>query len=435
MSDLEDRVDRLEAIVDQQQDRIDQQRETIREQRERITRFESTGSVDTGSATVDRRDALKAGGLLALLVGGVGTVSANPQGRVGTETDPLQSLYTEAINGGITDGTELTNLLGDGLTLSNSTLTTDLQQVGSGTGVLDDVSADGIAYRSLLGTDGVSLTTGGGTISVGLADTRTETTTTFAESGVTVRKSGAVVDGGAIRLFSFAVTRPEDNATTADATVKFGIQIKPKRNLPGIRVTISKNTSGAANVSLTDSSGTPLTSEPFPGPQQEVTLTHPLSGGDTYYVLVDNEGNSYTAGSSAAVSFPYESEALDITSGVSVGDFPLVQSSAAYTISELSAINPNSGSATVEWDQPASVSRWTNAAFQADPDGETVDVYVETSSDGGATWSDWEVNPIAPGTDLSATPPEDRVRFRVELSRNDESNDPRLTQLTRQWRP
>jgi hypothetical protein len=43
---------------------------------------------------MSRRGALTAGGLLALLVGGAGTASADPRGQVGTASDPLASLYT-----------------------------------------------------------------------------------------------------------------------------------------------------------------------------------------------------------------------------------------------------------------------------------------------------------------------------------------------------
>jgi len=126
MSDIEDRLERLESLVDRQQERIDQQQETIREQRDRIRELETepTENVEDGSTTLDRRDALKAGGLLALLFGGVGTASANPQGQVGTSSDPLQALYTAELNGPLTDGNPLDSLLGSGLTIQDGNLTT-----------------------------------------------------------------------------------------------------------------------------------------------------------------------------------------------------------------------------------------------------------------------------------------------------------------------
>ena len=98
MSDIDDRLDRLESLVEQQQ-------ETIERQRERIAELECEDRDDEGDANaeitpaVSRRRALTAGGLLALLFGGVGTASANPQGQVGTSSKPLDGLYTDDLYG------------------------------------------------------------------------------------------------------------------------------------------------------------------------------------------------------------------------------------------------------------------------------------------------------------------------------------------------
>ena len=132
---LEERFDRLESLVERQQATIEAQRATLDQQRERIAALEAetnTGATasDSGEAAlVDRRDALKAGGLLALLFGGAGTASADSQGQVGTSADPLQALYTAALNGPITDGgggpRPLTKLPGDGLAIDGAELTID----------------------------------------------------------------------------------------------------------------------------------------------------------------------------------------------------------------------------------------------------------------------------------------------------------------------
>jgi len=439
---LEERFDRLESLVERQQETIESQRATIDQQRERIaalegeTNADATASDSGEAALVDRRDALKAGGLLALLFGGVGTASADAQGQIGTSNDPLTALHTDAINGGVTGESELTSLLGDGLALSDGSLVADLQQVGSGTGVLSGVSADGITYRSLSASDGVSLSSGSGTISVGLADTETETTTTFAEPEVTVQRSQTTaVDGGAITLPSFAtVARPTDNNTASD-NLAYGLRIKAKRELPeGIRVTMSSTTTGASDVYLTDTDGNTLASRSFPGPGMPVTIDYTLSANTRYYVFVFDDDNYYDIGEYINPSYPYNSDSLTIETGAYIENNGTVVDSPglAFAIADVTPVSSSSGSATVEWDEPASVSRWETAAFQADG---AVDVYVQTSSDGGTSWSEWSTNPIAPGTDLSAIPPDDRVRFRVELSRDDESNVPRLTKLTRQWRP
>ena len=441
MSDIDDRLDRLESQLEQQRETITDQRAIIAKQRERIADLEretsrdSAETGDDGSTVVDRRDALKAGGLLALLFGGVETASADSQGQVGTTSDPLQSLHTDAIHGGVTGETELTSLLGSGLALSDGALVADLQQVGSGTGVLSGVSADGITYRSLSGSDGVSVSAASGTISVGLADAETETTTTFEESEVTVQRSQtAAVDGGAITLPSFAtVARPTDNYTESDTAIGVGLRVRAKRELPeGIKITMSSNTTGASDVYLVDTDVNILATRSFPGPGKRVTLNRALSANTDYFLVVENVSGTYDAGVYDNPTYPYESDSLSIENAITAfGGNIDDRSDAAWAIADVTPVS-SSGSATIEWDEPASVSRWETAAFQADGD---VDVYVETSSDGGATWSDWSTNPIAPGTDLSAIPSDDRIRFRVELSREDESNEPRLTQLTRQWRP
>jgi hypothetical protein len=135
-TDVHDRLDRLESLVEQQQDRIEQQQETICEQRERIADLEGDdpagraadesecGADDQQPAAVNRRTALKAGGLLAALGLGVGagTASADPQGQVGTSSDPLQALYTAELNGPVTSDQALTDLTGSGLSVSDGSL-------------------------------------------------------------------------------------------------------------------------------------------------------------------------------------------------------------------------------------------------------------------------------------------------------------------------
>jgi len=127
--DVDDRLVRLESLVEQQQETIEEQQATIEGQRERIADLEREVSRDVPKndgdhALVDRRDALKTGGLLALLFGGVGTASANPRGQVGTSSDPLHALYTAGLNGPVTGGQTLDSLLGSGLTIQDGKLTT-----------------------------------------------------------------------------------------------------------------------------------------------------------------------------------------------------------------------------------------------------------------------------------------------------------------------
>lgn len=124
----DDRFDELKSILAEYGDRLDQQRATIEAQRERIESLErELGHARGGGVAINRRTALKAGGLAGLLALGVGagTASADPQGQVGTEAKPLEALYTEALNGGLTRGKSVNDLLGPGLTTVEGGLAVD----------------------------------------------------------------------------------------------------------------------------------------------------------------------------------------------------------------------------------------------------------------------------------------------------------------------
>jgi len=296
-----------------------------------------------------------------------------------------------AIGGGVTGNSRLTSLTGDGLTLASEAL------------------------------------------ALGPTSVTTDTASTFAESGVSINHSKTTVTDGAIKLSPY-VSRPDDNNSYQYYSVKYGLEFEPQADLSEITATISSNTSGESTVYIYDGDANQLTSEPSPGAGNSVTLTASLSASTKYYIVVDDGGNSYTSGYYDNASFPYTSSAVDITSGAYEDSGLIGSASYAHAIKSLGE-SASSGTATVEFSQPASVRRWESASFQADHDRETVAVFVETSSDGGSTWTDWQSKPIGPGTDLTAIRAGDRVRFRVELSRGDIANDPRVTLLSRQYSP
>lgn len=142
--DLRERLDRLESLVEDQQETIEEQQETIEDQRERVAELESADTDEEATAPtrpVSRRDAIKAGGLVGLFGLGAGTASADPQGHIGTDTDPLQTLYTEELDGGVTGGTAVSDLHGAGLSIASGALKlthADLFDFGSSTGVISE---------------------------------------------------------------------------------------------------------------------------------------------------------------------------------------------------------------------------------------------------------------------------------------------------------
>lgn len=104
----------------------------------------------------------------------------------------------------------------------------------------------------------------------------------------------------------------------------------------------------------------------------------------------------------------------------------------ATTTGELSTNGPATlTNAFIGWPQPDDIYRWDAATFQATLDNESVDVYVEESTDGGSTWTEID-GPINRG-DMITAAANSEVRFRVELARADTANNPTLDSIYRRY--
>jgi len=119
MNSIDDRLNELESALDDQQAQIEAHEETIaaqqatiEAQRERLAAVENSGGV---SMPMSRRGALTAGGVLGLLGLGAGTASAQGSGQIGTSDRPVETLYTQKLSGGLTNGSEIRDLVGFGL--------------------------------------------------------------------------------------------------------------------------------------------------------------------------------------------------------------------------------------------------------------------------------------------------------------------------------
>lgn len=146
---LADRVGRLESLVEQQ-------RELIDTQRERIAALEAEGASSDQGVSVSRRTALKTGGLAGLLALGSGVANADPRGQVGTASDPLAALHTEELNGGVTGGEPVTDLLGTDLAIDAGVLGVADAAIGA-----DHLSLD-LAGTGLSIDDGLAVDVGQG---------------------------------------------------------------------------------------------------------------------------------------------------------------------------------------------------------------------------------------------------------------------------------
>jgi hypothetical protein len=153
-----------------------------------------------------------------------------------------------------------------------------------------------------------------------------------------------------------------------------------------------------------------------------------LSPGTQYRVTMDAGGSTYD-GAMGTYDFP-EMYAWGQIGGGYDGS---VQTGEFYNIDRIDlTFSPSpTGSVTVEWPQPPDLFGWDTATFQRTLDGETVEVYVEESTDGGDTWTE-VAGPIARGDDIPVSS-SDEMRFRVDLSRADTANEPRLDAIYRRY--
>jgi hypothetical protein len=118
-----------------------------------------------------------------------GQVAADPQGQVGTGENPVRAVHTESLAGGLTDGSPVDTLAGEGLSITDGALTAP---GGSGDGSLTVSSpvSDSRSGVSELVFDRnlVIESDGDGTVTIDATDsnTDTDTHTDISYSGTTV---------------------------------------------------------------------------------------------------------------------------------------------------------------------------------------------------------------------------------------------------------
>lgn len=162
--DIEERLEALESLVQHQHERLEAQAATVERQRERIEQLERA-LADDRSEPLTRRGALKTGGVLAALGVGAGTASASPTGQVGSASRPLAALYTERLDGGVTGGQAVTDLVGDGFAVQSGRLGADAGdglairngRIGADTGdglAIQNGRIDAVAGQGLVIDDG-----------------------------------------------------------------------------------------------------------------------------------------------------------------------------------------------------------------------------------------------------------------------------------------
>jgi len=233
-----------------------------------------------------------------------------------------------------------------------------------------------------------------------------------------------------------------DPTSTNTFDVSYGLEINTSAEITSVEILVSELVSGATRAAVANTSGTILystTSGVTAGETVTVdTSQDPLTAGETYYVVVDAEGSSFTY-SFNNTDPTTTSELADVTAGVQDAFSSPTTDNTVYNINSISfkKAATTAGSAIIEWDRgiPEDIFEWDIATFTRTLDGETVDVFV--AYDDGTGWTRTnEGNAISRNYslrgDAKITPDVD-VRIEAELSRADTANNPTLDSAYRSW--
>ncbi|MFB6174101.1 MAG: hypothetical protein ABEI39_05600 [Halobacteriales archaeon] len=196
--DLERRVADLEAAV------------------ERWAQESSAGATSDGHG-VSRRSFLQGLGVAGVGSHAVGAASADPQGQLGTSSDPVKTVYAQGLAGGLTGGSRVTSLLGTGLSVDSGELTADTSgeantasNVGTGAGAFKQKTGSDLEFRSLVG--GTNLTVTEGTDELTLDASATYPS--VSDGGSTVLSGASDIDFAS----NLSVTDDADGTVTVDAS-------------------------------------------------------------------------------------------------------------------------------------------------------------------------------------------------------------------------
>ena len=261
--------------------------------------------------------------------------------------------------------------------------------------------------------------------------TKTVRAETFEEPDLTLTHTDTKVASESVQIESETITGstadPADpNDGVQGTAAPTGLLIEPNRTLSGVETQVHVNVSGVTTLSLvSDSDESLIASKSISGSgTYSITADTPLEPGARYRVLVDADGATYTDARGAENTASASSSDVDIVSGWNDDNV----SSRVTCLNYVTALYEfTSGTAYIERPYPPGVHSWDAATFQATPDGETVEVFVEGSTDGGTTWDEIQ-GPISRGDQIDA-PPSAAVRFRVDLSREDTFNNPTLDRI------
>jgi len=258
---------------------------------------------------------------------------------------------------------------------------------------------------------------------------------TFTESDVSLSHNSTTVSNGSVELDSISqdTTRDIDNEIET-ASGESGIIVEFDSATSDVSVDISQNTDNVSEVRIRLLSDESLIAEQSgsytAGDTVQFTGLN-LSANTSYLIVCYNTGSDFDRGHYNSGNFPYVGADSAIIDGWR-GGFDVQEPFCLNNLrTENDVVPQTSGTVYVEWSKPPDIYRWDAATFQKTLDGETVDVYIEESSDGGSTWTEI-AGPISRGQQIPALP-DSKCRFRVDFSRGDTANTPSLHSIYRRW--
>jgi uncharacterized coiled-coil protein SlyX len=221
---------------------------------------------DESSRSTSRRSVLRTLGLVGIGSYAVGTAGGDPQGQIGTETDPLRVLHTAALAGGVTGGTPLTDLRGAGLTIEEGALeaaVTGAANRGSGAAVFTGDDDGTLGFRSFVAGNNVSIDPRDGELVVTASDSNTNNdgTNLGTGAGLYAGRSGSTLEFRSLVAGTNVTLSGTDEEVTIDASSANMIErdadglLEPTDGYTGIDVTDVRTTAlrdrdGTAHLTL-----------------------------------------------------------------------------------------------------------------------------------------------------------------------------------------
>jgi len=268
-----------------------------------------------------------------------------------------------------------------------------------------------------------------------------DTAQSFDEDDVTVDGGAAVAVGPANA--GTTSDAGADDTTSARSGLR-GATVTPNTTLTGVEITLFASTVNLSRARLVRSDETVLDEKTGAfGGGSTITLRGVLVPDVEHYILLDNQGSGYTEAYNSTDSTPYTSTDVDLTGGAYItGNGNYGNIATPRLVRQVTALagppghlelrdGETSGKAYVEWSEPADVFAWDVLSFSRTLDGETADVYIESSSDGGATWSE-VAGPVGRNDSIPVTD-DKRMRFRVDFFRANMASNPTIDSLARRY--